>query len=97
MREVAIRAPRGYTVAMDDSRATLIIHIATLGGFKIVTSILILYFFPSWEALVVVLGLSVPWIVAAIWYFGVYSRVHLRLVRVRARRKELVRQEWNVD
>jgi hypothetical protein len=82
---------------MDDSRAILITHIATLGGFKIVTSILILYFFPSWSAVLVVLGLSVPWIVAAIWYFGVYSRLHLRLVRMRVRRKELVRQEWNID
>jgi hypothetical protein len=91
-------ARSAYTLKMDDdSRAVLIAQIATFGGFKSVTSILIIYFFPSWEAVLVVLGLSVPWIVAAIWYFGIVSHVKLRLLRVRAKRKQLLHQEWNVD
>lgn len=82
---------------MDDTRAILIAHIATLGGFKFATSILILYFFPSWHALIMILALSVPWIVAGCWYFGVYSRVRLRLVRGRMRRGAMVHKEWHVD
>ena len=89
---------RRYTCTMDDdSRTILIAHIATLGGFKVVTSVLILYYFPSWEAVLIVCGLSVPWFVAAIWYFGLVTRVRLRLMRVRARRAQLLHQEWNVD
>lgn len=82
---------------MDDSRTALITQIATFGAFKVVTSVLILWFFPSWEALLVVLGLSVPWIIGAVWYFGIASTVRLRLIRVRAKRKELLRQEWRLD
>ena len=81
----------------DDARTVLIAHIATFVGFKIVTSILIIYYFPSWGAVLVVAGLSVPWVVAAIWYFGLISHIKLRLIRVRAKRKRLIHQEWNVD
>lgn len=81
----------------DEARTTLITQVATFGVFKLVTSIMIIWFFPSWEAVLVVLGLSVPWIIAAIWFGGIYSRIRLRLVRVRLRRKELLRQEWHVD
>ena len=82
---------------MDDWRPVLISQIATLFAFKIATSILIVWFFPSWEAVVVVLALSVPWIVAAIWYFGVIGRMRYRLMRVRAKRRRLIYQEWHVD
>lgn len=81
----------------DETRSVLIAHAATLGVFKIVTSILILFYFPSWDALLVILALSVPWIVAAVWYGGVVSRVKLRLVRARMQRKRLLQQEWNVE
>jgi len=81
----------------DDYRPVLIAQIATLGVFKIVTSIMILYFFPSWHALLVVIGLSIPWVLGGCWYAGFYSRIKLRLIRVRARRKKLLYQEWHVD
>lgn len=88
---------RGYTSPMDDSRTIIIAHVATLGVFKLVTSVMILYFFPSWHALIVIVALSIPWIVAGIWYGGLYSRVRVRLVRGRRRRALLIHQEWNVD
>ena len=34
--------------------------------FKLVTSIMVLYFFPSWHAVIVILAVSVPWIVAGV-------------------------------
>jgi len=82
---------------MDDARPVLITYVATLGVFKIVTSILILYYFPSWHAVVIIVALSIPWIVAGVWAGGIYSRVRLRLLRVRRRRKALLHQEWHVD
>jgi hypothetical protein len=80
-----------------ETRSVLIAHIATLAGFKLVTSILILAFFPSWHALIVIVALSVPWVAVGLWYGGVVSRIRLRLVRARMRRKKMLHQEWNVD
>lgn len=81
----------------DETRSVLIAQVVTLGVFKIVTSILILFYFPSWHALIVILALSVPWIAAGVWYGGVVSRVKMRLMRGRMRRKQLLHQEWNLD
>ncbi|HQX63394.1 MAG TPA: hypothetical protein PK593_08040 [Thermomicrobiales bacterium] len=69
----------------------------TLFAFKVVTSILILIVFPTLDAVAVVVALSVPWFIAALFYFGVTGRVRMRLLRVRARRRKLIYQEWNVE
>jgi hypothetical protein len=82
---------------MDNTRATIVTHVATIGVFKLVTSILVLYYFPSWHAVSVILAVSVPWIVAGVWYFGLYTRIRVRLVRGRMRRRALMHQEWHVD
>ncbi|RIK47046.1 MAG: hypothetical protein DCC58_01165 [Chloroflexi bacterium] len=82
---------------MNDTRSVIILHVATLGGFKLLTSLLVLYYFPSWHAVVVIAAVSIPWIAAGIWYGGIYSRVRLRLHRVRRRRAYLLYQEWNID
>ncbi len=81
----------------DDDRLILLTFVWTLVAFKLITSIMVLFFFPSVEALVVVLALSVPWVIGGFIYFGFYTRVKMRLVRVRARRRKLIYQEWNVD
>jgi hypothetical protein len=41
--------------------------------------------------------LSSMWIIAGAIYFGAVTRVKLRLLRGRARRKQLLYQEWNVE
>jgi hypothetical protein len=82
---------------MDDGRTVLIAMIMTLVGFKLITSVMVFYFFPSLHTLVMVLALSVTWIIAGVYYGGVYSRVKYRLLRGRARRRELIYKEWNVD
>lgn len=81
----------------DDDRLILLAFSWTLIAFKLVTSALVLFFFPSVEALVVVVVLSVPWVIGAFVYFGMYTRIKMRLVRARARRRRLIYQEWNVD
>jgi hypothetical protein len=97
----AFQRPRGSGPGgaddMHEMREAIVLQVATLGGFKLVTSLLILYFFPSWHALIVILGLSVPWIIAGVWYSGFYARVRLRLLRMRALRKRLLYEEWHVD
>jgi Na+-driven multidrug efflux pump len=82
---------------MDDGRAVLTAMIMTVVSFKLITSLLIFYFFPSWHTLMFLLALSVSWIIAGVYYGGVYSRVKYRLLRARARRRRLIHQEWHVD
>lgn len=82
---------------MDDGRTILTAMIVTVVSFKLITSVMVLYFFPSLHALVLVLALSVMWIIAGVTYGGIYSRVKLRLLRVRARRRQLIHEEWNID
>lgn len=78
-------------------RAILTAFILTLVGFKLVTSVMVLYFFPSRHALILVLALSSMWIIAGAMYFGAITRVKVRLLRGRARRRKLLHEEWNVD
>jgi hypothetical protein len=82
---------------MDDERAILTTMIMTVVSFKLITSVMVLYFFPSLHTLILVLALSVMWIVAGAIYGGIYSRVKLRLLRARAKRRHLVYKEWHVD
>jgi hypothetical protein len=82
---------------VDEARTVIIGLVAILTSFKIITSLLILYFFPSWEAVILVLGLSALWIYIGIWWGGLHSALRLRLVRARIRRNELIRQEWQLD
>lgn len=80
-----------------DDRLIVMTFAWTLAAFKLVTSALVLFFFPSVDALLIVIALSVPWIIGGIVYFGIYTKVKLRLIRVRTRRRRLIYQEWNVD
>jgi hypothetical protein len=71
--------------------------VGSLLTVKLVTSILVLYYFPSWHTLVLVVAFSVLWFVPPIAYFGIHSQRRYRLVKVRLRRKELLRQEWETE
>lgn len=87
-----------YVYREDDAQIRTVVwaSVWTLLGFKIVTSILILIVFPTVDALAVVLALSAPWFTGALFYFGLFGRVRVRLLRARARRRKLIYQEWNV-
>ncbi len=78
-------------------RAPVLAMIWSLAGFKLFMSIMILWTFPSWHSVVIVMVLSAPWIVLFLAWAGVLARMRARLHRARARRAELVRQEWYID
>ncbi|HUG15492.1 MAG TPA: hypothetical protein VMM78_10815 [Thermomicrobiales bacterium] len=78
-------------------RAVLTAFVVTLVAFKLVTSVMVLYFFPSLHALIIVLALSSMWIIAGAIYGGLTTRVKMRFLRARARRRQLLYEEWNVD
>jgi hypothetical protein len=71
--------------------------VGSLAALKFLTSIMILYYFPSWHTLVLVLALSVAWIVLPFYYIARNPRSRYRLLRARVRRNELLRQEWDVE
>lgn len=70
--------------------------VGSLMTAKLVTSILILYYFPSWHSLMLVVVLSLVWFIPPIAYLGHRSQGRYRLVKTRLRRKQLLRQEWDV-
>lgn len=78
-------------------RATLWGMALTLIGFKIVTSVLILWYFPSWNAVLIVVALSSLWFLPLLYLVPRHVSVRQRLWRMRLRRRELVRQEWKVE
>lgn len=71
--------------------------IGSLVTLKLLTSIMILYFFPSWHTVLLVVVLSVVWFVPPVYYLTRHSQGRFRLIRARVRRNELLRQEWNVE
>jgi hypothetical protein len=80
-----------------EARATLIGMVSVLAGFKIVTSLLILVIFPSFEVALVIIGLSIFWLAVGAWWAVSHAETPARLLRARVRRRQLVRQEWHID
>ncbi len=81
----------------DSDRAIIKAQIAALGGIKLVATILTLYYFPSWQAVMIVVVLSLPWIVGAFYYFGRVGWLRYRFWSYRHLRARLLREEWNLD
>lgn len=79
-----------------EDRSVIWAFVGSLATVKLVTSIMILYYFPSWHTLLLVVALSIAWFIPPIFYLGIHSRARARLVRARMRRKELLRQEWDI-
>jgi hypothetical protein len=82
---------------LDEHRATLLTFVGTLAAFKLVTSVMILYFAPTLHALSLVLILSFPWLLAGGLWGAHLARSRRRLYRARARRRELLSSEWRAD
>ncbi len=77
-------------------RAAMWTYIWVMVGFKVVTACFVLYFTHAFGFWAIMVALHIPWILAAIFLAGVPGAFYWRLVRVRARRSELIRQEWEV-
>jgi hypothetical protein len=77
-------------------RAAMWTYIGVLVGFKVVTACFILYFTHAFGFWAIMVALHIPWIGGALILAGAPSAAYWRLVKMRARRAELIRQEWNV-
>ena len=82
---------------MHADRAPALALLWTLAGFKLFMSIMILWTFPSWHAVAIVMVLSIPWVLLFLGWMGVLARMRARLHQARARRAELLAQEWYLD
>lgn len=71
--------------------------VAILVGFKIWTLILILIYVTSWSAVWFVIASHVLWISIAAVVLWAPTLLWLRLFRGRAKRRKLLRQEWEVE
>ncbi|MEZ4524031.1 MAG: hypothetical protein R3A46_20730 [Thermomicrobiales bacterium] len=81
----------------DSDRAVIKGQIAALGGVKLVASVLTLYYFPSWHAVLIVGMLSLPWFIAGGYYLGRSTWLRYRFWKYRHLRKRLLREEWHLD
>lgn len=78
-------------------RAVIKAQIGALGFVKLVASILTLYYFPSWHAVLIVGVLSFPWLIGGGYYLGRTSWFRYRFWKYRHLRKRLLREEWLLD
>jgi hypothetical protein len=81
---------------MDDKGAIWAVA-GPLIAFKICTIVLILIYSPTVDAVVWMVITSWMWVLAIALVLAVPFVAWTRLVRVRARREQLRRQEWMVD
>lgn len=79
-----------------EGRAAMWTYIWVMVGFKVITAIMLLYFTHELGAILILIALHIPWIIGAAVLLGAPSAAYYRLVKVRARRDELIRQEFNV-
>ena len=77
-------------------RAAMWTYIWVMVGFKVVTACFVLYFTHAFGFWAIMIALHIPWIAAAIILAGAPSAAYVRLVKMRARRAELLRQEFNL-
>jgi hypothetical protein len=84
-------------VLSDSDRAVIKGQIAALGFVKLVASVLTLYYFPSWHAVVVIAVLSTPWLAVGGYYLARSGRGRYRFWKYRHLRRRLIREEWIVD
>lgn len=80
-----------------DERAIIWTFVGTLAGFKVLTSVLVFYYFPSWYTFVVLVAINVVWFIPLFYYLPRFFHGRYRLWNVRIKRRRLIEQEWNVE
>ncbi len=81
----------------DAERTVLRWRIGSLVFIKLATSVVTLFYFPSWHALLIVMLLSVPWFLLG-GYWTARSLINYRQRRqVLQLRDRLIFEEWHVD
>ncbi len=70
---------------------------ATLGALKLVLALAIVAMYPTYEAVLVQVVTSWPWLVVPAIVLAALVLLWYRRLRVRARRKRLLEAEWRAD
>ncbi len=78
----------------DDGRSAMWGYIGIMVAFKIATVAVILYYTHTLTSILIILTLHTAWIIGGLCLLGVPATVWYRLVRMRARRAKLLRQEF---
>ena len=87
-----------YTGPMDrDARAALWTFLGMAIGFKLITSLVIFWMQPSWYSAWFLVWMNWYWPILPIVVLALPAMFWFRLMRVRAKRRELIRSEWRVD
>ena len=80
-----------------DGRAALWTFLGMAIGFKVVTSVIIFVMMPTAHAAIFLIGMNWYWLILPIVVVALPALYWFRLMRVRAKRRELIRAEWLVD
>ena len=80
-----------------DSRAALWTFLGMAIGFNVATSVIIFLMQPSWTSAAFLVWMNWYWAVLPVLVVALPAMFWFRLMRVRARRRELIRSEWRVD
>lgn len=81
----------------DSDRALLKGQIIAFGGVKLLASIITLYHWPNWYTVLAIAALSIPWILAGLYFLGRSGWLRYRFWQYRHLRRRLLHEEWNVD
>ena len=80
-----------------DGRAALWTFLGMAIGFKVITSVLIFAMMPSAHSALFLIGMNWYWLVLPVVVLALPAMFWFRLMRVRSKRRELIRSEWQVD
>ena len=79
-----------------EARAAGWAFVAALGGFKLAVAITIFLMQPSLASAGLIVALHGYWLAAPFFLLAVPAVAWIRLLRARARRRALIRSEWQV-
>jgi hypothetical protein len=81
-----------------EARAAAWTFVVVLGGLKLGAACLIFWMQPSGQSAVLLVALHGYWLAAPFFLLAVLPTLYwLRLLRARARRRRLIRSEWQVE
>lgn len=80
-----------------ENRAAAWVLVSVVLGLKVWAALLILANQPTGRAVIFLLAMNWPLFLLVAAFLGASLTVWLRLLRVRARRRRLLRQEWDLE
>ena len=80
-----------------EGRAALWTFLGMAIAFKLATSLIIFLMQPSWASATFLVWMNWYWPILPVVVVALPAMFWFRLMRVRARRRDLIRSEWRVD